>query len=103
MSRGKVCKVFTVCRSFIGRFFVKGKYRGYVMAMTSLNLSDHWKVVIKNEVANGCYDSTSEVRCNSGLTALRVHLAEGEAQALEGDFVENYSIDKLLEKSDREG
>jgi|GEM_PF-299759 len=103
MLRGKVCKVFTVCRSFNGRFFVRGKYQGYIMAMTSLNLGDHWKTFIKNEVANGCYDSTSEIGGNSKLAALRVHLAEGETQALEGDFVENYSVNKLPEESDREG
>jgi len=78
------------------------------MAMTSLSLGEHWEVFIKNEVANGRYDSASEVvqdalrhmeGRNSRLAALRVHLAEGEAQALEGDFVENYSVDKLLEES----
>jgi len=82
------------------------------MAMTSLNLGEHWEAFIKNEVANGRYDSASEVvqdalrhmeGRHSRLTALRAHLAEGEAQALEGDFVENYSVDKLLEESDREG
>jgi antitoxin ParD1/3/4 len=40
---------------------------------------------------------------NSRLAALRAHLAEGEAQALQEDFVQDYSIDNLLAELDQEG
>ncbi len=82
------------------------------MATTSLSLGEHWEVFIKREVASGRYGSASEVvrdalrhmeDYNKRLAALRVHLAEGEAQALRGDFVDNYSLDQLLSESDREG
>ncbi len=82
------------------------------MATTSLSLGEHWEVFIKNEVASGRYGSASEVvrdalrhmeDYNSRLAALRAHLAEGEAQALQGDFVEDYSLNNLLAESDREG
>ena len=81
------------------------------MATTSLSLGEHWEVFIKNEVASGRYGSASEVvrdalrhmeDYNSRLTALRVHLAEGEAQARNGDFVQDYSLDRLLAEADRE-
>ncbi|MBK5969425.1 MULTISPECIES: type II toxin-antitoxin system ParD family antitoxin [Thiorhodovibrio] len=39
---------------------------------------------------------------NSKMAALRAHLAEGEEQALRGQFVADYSIDALLVESDRE-
>ena len=82
------------------------------MATTSLSLGEHWEVFIKNEVASGRYGSASEVvrdalrhmeDYNSRLAALRAHLAEGEAQALQGDFVQDYSIDNLLVESDEAG
>jgi len=82
------------------------------MATTSLSLGEHWEVFIKNEVASGRYGSASEVvrdalrhmeDYNSRLAVLRAHLAEGEAQALQGDFVEDYSLNNLLAESDREG
>ena len=81
------------------------------MATTSLSLGEHWEVFIKNEVASGRYGSASEVvrdalrhmeDYNSRLAALRVHLAEGEAQARNGDFVQDYSLDRLLAEADRE-
>ena len=82
------------------------------MATTSLSLGEHWEVFIKNEVASGRYGSASEVvrdalrhmeDYSSRLAALRAHLAEGEAQAFRGDFVEDYSLDNILSESDREG
>ena len=82
------------------------------MATTSLSLGEHWEAFIKNEVASGRYGSASEVvrdalrhmeEYNSRLSALRAHLAEGEAQALQGEFVQDYSLDNLLAESDREG
>lgn len=81
------------------------------MATTSLSLGEHWEACIETEVASGRYGSASEVvrdalrhmeDNNRRLAVLRVHLAEGEAQALRGDFVENYSLDELLSESERE-
>ena len=81
------------------------------MATTSLSLGDHWEAFIRREIASGRYGSASEVvrdalrhleERNSRLAALRVHLAEGEAQALRGEFVADYSMDALLAESDRD-
>lgn len=80
------------------------------MATTSLSPGKHWEVFIRNEVATGRYGSASEVvrdaLCqmevrNSKLAALRAHLAEGEAQANTGDFVQDYSIERLLADLDQ--
>jgi antitoxin ParD1/3/4 len=82
------------------------------MASTSLSLGEHWETFIKREVASGRYGSASEVirdalrhmeERNSKLAALRAHLAEGEAQAPNGEIVEDYSIEAVLAESDREG
>ncbi|RKT43192.1 type II toxin-antitoxin system ParD family antitoxin [Thiocapsa rosea] len=82
------------------------------MATTSLSLGEHWEVFIKNEIATGRFGSASEVvrdalrhmeEHNARLAALRAHLAEGEAQARRGEFVENYSLQGLLAEIDREG
>ena len=82
------------------------------MATTSLSLGEHWEVFIKNEVASGRYGSASEVirdalrhmeEHNSKLEVLRAHLAEGEQQALNGEFVDDYSVETLLNELDREG
>jgi len=64
-------------------------------------LEEHWEVFIRNQVVSGRYGSASEVvqdalrymeERNSKLTALRAHLAQGETQARQGDFVHDYSI-----------
>jgi len=39
---------------------------------------------------------------NSTLAALRAHLAEGEAQAMKGELVENFSMESLLTELDQE-
>ncbi|EIC22456.1 type II toxin-antitoxin system ParD family antitoxin [Thiorhodovibrio frisius] len=81
------------------------------MATTSLSLGRHVEAFIRREVASGRYGSPSEVvrdallhleERNSKLAGLRAHLVEGEAQALRGEFVADYSIDALLAESDRE-
>lgn len=81
------------------------------MATTSLSLGKRWDAFIQREVASGRYGSASEVvrdalrymeERNGRLAALGAHLAEGEAQALRGEFVADYSIDALLAGSDRE-
>ncbi len=79
------------------------------MANTSLSLGQHWEHFIKTEVASGRYGSASEVvrdalrtleEHNTKLQALRVHLAEGAEEAENGQFIKDYSLDKLLRDSD---
>lgn len=81
------------------------------MATTSLSLGNHWEVFIKNEIASGRYSSASEVvrdalrhmeDRNSKLDALRMHLAEGESQAMKGEFINDFSMDGLLAELDQE-
>jgi antitoxin ParD1/3/4 len=79
------------------------------MATTSLSLGEHWEVFIRNEVSSGRYGSASEVvrsalrvleERKTKLEALRAHLAEGAAQAARGEFVQNYSVEKLIADAD---
>lgn len=79
------------------------------MANTSLSLGEHWEVFLKNEVASGRYGSVSEVvrdalrtleERKTKLEALRAHLAEGADQARRGEFVIDYSIEKLIDDLD---
>lgn len=81
------------------------------MATTSLSLGEHWEVFIKNEIASGRYGSASEVvrdalraleerKCK--LEALRTHLRQGADQAARGEFVDDFSMDTLIEDLDNE-
>ncbi len=81
------------------------------MANTSLSLGEHWEVFLQNEVKTGRYGSASEVvrdalrhmeERKDKLQALRAHLAEGEAQARNGEFVEDYSIEGIIKELDAE-
>ena len=81
------------------------------MATTSLSLGEHWEVFIKNEISSGRYGSASEVvrdalrameERKSKLDALRNHLARGAEQARQGQFVEDFSMDRLIEDLDKE-
>ena len=81
------------------------------MATTSLSLGEHWETFIKSEVASGRYGSASEVvrdalrtleERKSRLEALRAHLAEGADQAGRGEFVEDFSMEGLIDELDRE-
>ena len=81
------------------------------MATTSLSLGEHWEVYIKNEVASGRYGSASEVvrdalrtleERKSKIEALRAHLSQGAAQAKAGDFVEDFSMEVLIDDLDKE-
>ena len=80
------------------------------MATTSLSLGEHWETFIKNEIASGRYGSASEVvrdalrhmeEHNSKMAVLRAHLAQGETQVHNGQFVENFSMDDLLAELDQ--
>jgi len=79
------------------------------VANTSLTLGEHWEVFIKNEIASGRYGSASEVvrdalrtleERKTKLDALRSHLAEGAAQAARGEFVQDYSVERLIAEAD---
>lgn len=79
------------------------------MATTSLSLGEHWEAFIKSEVSCGRYGSASEVVRDAlrhmearqrTLEALRTHLAEGETQALRGEFVQDYSVEAILASSE---
>ncbi|MBK6349760.1 MAG: type II toxin-antitoxin system ParD family antitoxin [Proteobacteria bacterium] len=79
------------------------------MATTSLSLGEHWEIFIRNEVSSGRYGSASEVirsalrvleERKTKLEALRAHLAEGAGQAARGDFVRDYSVEKLIADAD---
>ena len=81
------------------------------MATTSLSLGEHWEVFIKNEISSGRYGSASEVvrdalrameERKSKLEALRVHLAEGATQAKNVEFVDDFSMDSLINDLDAE-
>jgi antitoxin ParD1/3/4 len=81
------------------------------MATTSLSLGEHWEVFIKNEISSGRYGSASEVvrdalrsmeERKSKLEALRAHLSEGATQARNEEFVENFSMDSLINDLDAE-
>ncbi len=81
------------------------------MATTSLSLGEHWEVFIKNEISSGRYGSASEVvrdalrsmeERKSKLEALRAHLSAGANQAHNGDFVDSFSMDSLINDLDAE-
>ena len=81
------------------------------MAATSLSLGKHWEDFIRKEVANGRYGSASEVVRDALRTleehkarqqALRAHLAEGAAQSARGEYVEDFSVERLIAEADRE-
>jgi antitoxin ParD1/3/4 len=79
------------------------------MANTSLSLGEHWEGFIRSEVASGRYGSASEVvrdalrsleERKARLEALRTHLADGAEQARRGEFVEDYSVARVIAESD---
>lgn len=81
------------------------------MATTSLSLGEHWETFIKNEVSSGRYGSASEVvrdalrtmeERKSKLEILRSHLGEGAIQAKNGEFISDFSMDRLIHGLDAE-
>ena len=82
------------------------------MATTSMSLGDHWESFIRNQVGSGRYGSASEVvrdalrtleAQQSRLEALRAHLGVGADQAHRGEFVTDYSADRVIADLDSEG
>lgn len=81
------------------------------MATTSLSLGEHWEAYIKSEISSGRYGSASEVvrealrameERKTKLDALRSHLAQGAAQARAANFIDNFSMDSLINDLDNE-
>ena len=81
------------------------------MATTSLSLGEHWEDFIRRQVAKGRYGSASEVvrdalrdmeTREAKLEALRAHLSEGIRQADAGEFVDDFSVEELIEELDAE-
>lgn len=81
------------------------------MATTSLSLGPHWERFIKTEVESGRYGSASEVvraalreleERKQRLEALRLHLAEGAAEAQREEFVERFSMADVIAEADRQ-
>ncbi len=79
------------------------------MASTSLSLGKHWEEFIKGEIASGRYASASEVirdalreleQRRQKFEALKQHLAEGEGQALAGELIEEFSMDRFIKELD---
>ncbi|MEQ8955222.1 MAG: type II toxin-antitoxin system ParD family antitoxin [Pseudomonadales bacterium] len=79
------------------------------MATTSLSLGAHWEEFIRQEVTSGRYASASEVIRDAlrgmesrkqKMAALKKHLAEGEEQALRGEFREEFSMDEFIREQD---
>ena len=79
---------------------------------TSISLGDHFTGFVNRQLEQGRYGSASEVVRDAlraledqktRLDALRAHLAEGAAQARQGRFVEDYSVDRLIAALDDEG
>ena len=78
------------------------------MATTSLSLGGHWEEFIKEEIKSGRYSTASEVVRDAlreledrgkRLEALRAHLAEGAGQAAREDFVEDFDIESIIERT----
>lgn len=78
------------------------------MATTSMTLGSHWEGFIRSEVESGRYASASEVvraalrqleDQSRSLETLRAHLAEGADQAARGVFVEDWSVDDILNRA----
>lgn len=81
------------------------------MANTSLSLGEHWEGFIQSQMADGRYASASEVvrdalrhmeEHQQQLAALRTHLAEGEAEIVNGQGIENFSMQSVINTLDQE-
>lgn len=82
------------------------------MATTSLSLGKHWEEFIRAEVASGRYGSASEVvrdalrileERKDRMAALRAHLAEGAEQSARGEYVEDFSMQRVIAEADASG
>ncbi|MGV1893722.1 type II toxin-antitoxin system ParD family antitoxin [Agrobacterium vitis] len=81
------------------------------MATTSLTLGPHWEGFIKQQINSGRYASASEVvrdalreleEREEKLKILHHQIDKGWQQADRGEFAEDWSLQSLNEKLDRE-
>lgn len=77
------------------------------MATTSMSLGPYWEAFLKAQVESGRYSSVSEVlrealrtleEREAKLERLRAHLKEGAEQADRGEFVEDFSAERVFEE-----
>lgn len=73
--------------------------------MINVNLDGESLLIIKNALSSGIYGSIDDVvteelillqEKNIKLEHLKMHLLQGAEQASRGEFVDDFSIDKLL-------
>lgn len=81
------------------------------MAASDLSLGAHWNRFIDKQVATGRYSSADEVirealraleAREAKLSILIAHLETGDASAEEMSFVEDLSLERLIEELDAE-
>lgn len=81
------------------------------MATMNISLPDQMRDWVQGQIESGKYASSSDyvrdlIREHQSyqekLDALRLHLASGAAQAASGEFVENFSMESLIEELDQE-
>ena len=77
----------------------------------NVNLTPYLDELVRSKVSSGMYTSASEVvrdalrhmeERNSKLEALRRHLAEGERQAMNENFIQDFSMEQLIAELDQE-
>ena len=78
---------------------------------TSITIGEHFDKFITSQIKSGRFSSASEV-VREGLRALedretrlmlmRRELAQGEQQALNGEFIQGFSYESLIAKLDQE-
>jgi len=67
--------------------------------MEATNLSKHMKAFIEDDISSRRYGLATKEHKNK-LDALRSVLAEGAAQARNGEFVDDFSMDTLIKDLD---
>lgn len=78
------------------------------MANTSMTLGTHWESFIKEQIETGRYSSASEVvraglreleSRSEALATLRAALDPGIKAADNGDFVDNFDIEDVINRA----
>lgn len=73
--------------------------------MINVNLDDKSLLILKNALSSGMYGSINEIvkealallqEKNIKFSCLKEHLLQGADQASRGEFVNDFSMDKLL-------
>ena len=78
---------------------------------TSITIGEHFDKFITSQIKSGHFSSASEVvrevlraleDRETRLVLMRRELAEGEQQALNGEFIQDFSYESLIAKLDQE-